>query len=277
MSTATPARTPDQSVKAMLTAAADRLQAVLPKHLTPERMAQVVSTMVYRTPKLAECSPHSIVAAVFQAAELGLDLSTAMGEAYLVPRWNSKARCNECTFLPGYKGLVKLARQSGEIASIQARLVRKADVFRYCFTPDLDFYHEPDVLPAEGDAVTHAYAVAKLANGEHLIEVMSRDEIEAIRARSQSRDAGPWVTDWCEMAKKTVLRRLCKVLPRSIELAQAIEADEAEYRTDDRAEVRPAGSRAAALADRLGAPPALPAPEDDDLTPQAELDADAEQ
>jgi recombination protein RecT len=272
---AAPARTPDQSVKAMLTAAADRLQAVLPKHLTPERMAQVVSTMVYRTPKLAECSPHSIVAAVFQAAELGLDLSTAMGEAYLIPRWNSKARCNECTFLPGYKGLVKLARQSGEVASIQSRLVREGDDFRLAYTPDVDFWHEPMV--GSQAPVVSVYAYAKLSNGERLIEIMSRDEIEAIRARSQSRDAGPWVTDWCEMAKKTVLRRLCKVLPRSIELAQAIEADEAEYRTDDRVEVRPAGSRAAALADRLGAPPALPAPEDDDLTPQAELDADAEQ
>jgi recombination protein RecT len=248
-------------LRAVLEASADRIRATLPAHLTPERMTQVVTTLVYRTPKLQECDPHSVLAAVLQGAALGLDFAPGMNEAFLIPRWNSKARLVECQFQPGYQGLRKLAMQSGEVATIQARVVREGDVFQVLYAPELTFRHVP-VFGQAGGHVTHVYAVARLRAGDHVIEVMDRAEVEAIRRRSQSADAGPWVTDWDEMAKKTVIKRLCKSLPRSLELAEAIEADNREY---DLGDVTPrqgalAGRGAAGLAGRLGAPPA-PEPE----------------
>ena len=78
----------------------------------------MVSNLVYRTPKLQECTRDSIFSSILQASELGLDLSPPMGEGYLIPRWNGRAKVLECQFQPGYRGLVALARRSGEIAMI---------------------------------------------------------------------------------------------------------------------------------------------------------------
>lgn len=251
------------AVVVLLEQARDRLDAALPRHLTPERVLQVVQTLYFRTPKLQECPPESIVMAVMQASELGLDLSPVMGEAYLIPRWNSKARVLECQFEPGYKGLVKLARQSGDVGSIRAELVREDDPFVYRYTPDLELHHQP-IVGSEAPVIA-VYAVAKLGNGERLAAVLSAAEVEAIRGRSKSGDSGPWVTDWGEMAKKTAVKRLCKMLPRSLELATAIDADDASYRAEPVEVVarQPGQSKTAALAESIRGPqgPALPAPE----------------
>ena len=210
------------------------LAKACPKHLNPERMIQVASLLMYRNPALAECDPTSLLSSVVQASSLGLDISPSMGEAYLIPRWNSKARINEVQFQPGYRGLVKLARQAGKIGYIQAEIVREKDVFRAYRDPDWKIVHEP-YFGKDGGEVTHYYAIAKLAGGEYQLCVLAKDEVDDIRRRSQSANSGPWVTDYNEMAKKTVLRRLCKGLPTSADpaaadaLAAAIDADDAQY------------------------------------------------
>jgi recombination protein RecT len=266
-----------RTLKPFLEQSHERLTAVLPRYLTPERVVQVVSTLVYRTPSLQKCPPDSVLAAVMQASELGLDLSPGMGEAYLVPYWNKRAGVHECQFQPGYKGLVKLARQSGEIASIRAEIVREGEPFVYRYDPDLTLLHEPHV--GSDDPVVLVYAVAKLANGERQAAVLARAEVEAVRARSRSGGEGPWVTDWPEMAKKTAVRRLCKLLPRSLDLGRALEADDQQYAPDGPAEAppRPPGaSRSQALAQRLRGPaqPQLPEPEHDDDADDAQADDD---
>ncbi len=262
-------------------AAIERVAKVAPKHLSPERVVQVAATMVYRTPGLQKCDPNSILSAVIQAAELGLDISPAMGEAYLIPRWNAKAGVTECQFQPGYKGLIKLARQSGQIALIQARLVREGERFEYRYTPDLEFLHEPII---SGDApVVAVYAYAKLASGDTVIEVMTAEEVEAIRNRAQAGKSGPWVTDWNEMAKKTVLKRICKSLPRSLDLARAIEIDDGDYATGTvvSAPPRRQGTGVKGLVSHLAErrkPPAIepptPTPADDDADPDYDQDDD---
>lgn len=226
-----------RAIKSMIMAAQDRLMAVLPKHLTAERMAQVVTTLVYKTPKLQECPPATILSSVLEACELGLELSPKLGEAYLVPFWNKEAGGLICTMMPGYQGLVKLARNSGKVASIQARVVYAKDVFQIDYNPDLVFVHRPHLGIDRGPRV-FVYAVAKLANGEHQIEVMNPDELEKVHRCSQGyqnaqrynkAEVGPWV-DWPEeQERKTVLKRLCKSLPRSIEQVRAIELDDRHY------------------------------------------------
>jgi recombination protein RecT len=246
---------PAMRVKQALERKAADLAAVLPRHMTPEKQIQVVTTLVYRTPKLQECDPLSIVAAVMEASELGLSLSRSSGEAYLVPYWNKGAGCNEAQFQPGYRGLVKLAYQSGAIAYAQARLVRPGDEFSVVYDPDLVFRHAPR-FPAEGEP-DQVYAIVKLANGERMVEVMTLGEVERVRARSKSKDSGPWVTDYDEMAKKTPLKRLMKVVPRSVELDRALEADDRQYEDGPRSVVTaPPGRGTAGLRRALGVEPA---------------------
>jgi recombination protein RecT len=231
---------PQQTIRDMLKKYVDRIEDVIPKHLTPDRMIALVSNIVYRTPRLQECDPFSIMSSVQQSSALGLDLMPTMGEAYLVPVWNKKLNNGqggyECQFRPGYRGLAKLARNTGVIY-VKSVLVHAKDVFIHEFDPDLVFRHAP-IRGRDRGEVTEVYSVAKLPSADHLIEVMTTEEIEAIHRRSESyifaqktgkQEFGPWVSDWGEMAKKTPLKRLCKSLPMSPELAEAIEADNRDY------------------------------------------------
>lgn len=220
-------------VQKFLAASQADLAAACPKHLTPERMIQLAMTCFYRTPELLECDRTSLLAAVLQASSLGLDLSQAAGEAYFIPRNNRNTGTKEATFMPGYRGLAKLARQAGGIHYIQAEIVRADDQFEAWRDPDWRLIHKPSF--GSKVQITHAYAVARLATGELQLTVMTRDEIEAIRGRSQSGNYGPWKSDWSEMAKKTVIRRLCKTLPFNADpqavdlLNKAIEADNRDF------------------------------------------------
>lgn len=238
------ASTPLDSVKSFLERLVPNMAAVLPKHLTPERMIKVALVACSKTPKLLEASSQSMAAAVMQAAELGLEPGGALGHGYLVPFKNKKKDpatgqekwVTEVQFIPGYRGLIALARNSGEISQIGAWPVFKGEAFSYAVTdqgqkldhiPKLDGTRKPEDL-------THVYAIARL-KGEDLpqIEVMTRAEVEAIRARSKSKDFGPWVTDFVEMSRKTVVRRIIKYLPLSAEkqqtLARIVEVDNRDY------------------------------------------------
>jgi recombination protein RecT len=240
---------PQQTIRDVLKRHVDRIEDVLPKHLTPDRMIALVANIVYRTPRLQQCDAFSIMSSVQQSSALGLDLMPTMGEAYLVPVWNKKLNNGhggyECQFRPGYRGLAKLARNTGVIY-VKSALVHAADVFIHEYDPDLVFRHVPHRGRDRGE-VTDVYSVAKLPSGDHLIEVMNTDEIEEIHHRSETylycqkekiKEFGPWATDWGEMARKTPLKRLCKSLPMSPELAEAIEADNRDYADDPRPEAR---------------------------------------
>lgn len=222
-----------QEIQGHLESRLSELVKVCSRSLDPERQIQVAVLLIYRTPDLQKCDPPSLVAAVMQASSLGLDLSPSLGEAYIVPRWNSKAGCHEATFMPGYRGLAKLARRAGNIIYIQPELVHKGDGFRVWRDPDVQIEHTMTFGKAAD--VTHVYAVAKLASGDRLVTVLTRDEVEAIRRRSNAANNGPWVTDWTEMSKKTAVKRLCKSLPFGNDsdavkaLHEAISLDNLEY------------------------------------------------
>lgn len=207
------------------------IEALIPeamrKHMTPERITKIVLAAASRTPKLLECSPISILKACMTATQLGLECDGILGGAYLVPYWNSKERTLEAQFICGYKGLLTLARRSGEISSIEAHIVRSGDRFRCQFGLEQILEHEPDWSAKEqGDPIA-AYAVARFKDGGHHIEVMTVAEIEKIRNMSKAGNAGPWKDHWEQMARKTVLRRICNYLPLSVEYREAIEAEHA--------------------------------------------------
>jgi len=211
------------NVKKFITSpkAMEAIAMALPKHMTPEKMARVVITAITRTPKLLDCTPQSIMQAVIEASQLGLVPDGVLGHGYILPYKTT------AVFIPGYKGLLDLARRSGDISWVQARIVFENDKFSYTYGAEPTIHHIP--ARAEGKEpgkFKAAYGVAKFTSGEVYFEVMHEDEIEDIRRRSRSANAGPWVTDYNEMARKTVIRRLCKFLPMNPEYQTLVARDE---------------------------------------------------
>lgn len=213
-----------------------QIKAALPRHMTAERMARIATTEMRKVPKLAQCDPMSFLGAVIQCAQLGLEPGNALGHAYILPfdkrekvggQW--KTVRTEAQVIIGYRGMIDLARRSGQIVSIDARAVYEGDKFECVLGLDPRIEHQPDwqnMNRADPSKLRFVYAVAKLKDGGLQFDVMSRAEVEGIRARSKAADSGPWVTDFAAMAVKTVVRRLFKFLPVSIEMQTAVGLDE---------------------------------------------------
>lgn len=204
-----------------------QMKLALPKGLTAERLTRIVMTECRKTPALLNCNRESFFGAVLQCAQLGLEPGSALGHCYLVPFGNGRASDGlpNCQLIIGYRGMIDLARRSGQIVSINAYCVHKADEFEYELGLHPDIHHRPSPLADRGP-VTYVYAVAVLKGGGVQFEVMSRAEIEDVRAQSKTGRTGPWSSHWDEMARKTVVRKLFKYLPVSIEAARAVEVDE---------------------------------------------------
>lgn len=218
-----PKREPLAHLKNLLDAARPSMAAVIPKHLTPERLIKVALVAVSKTPALMEAEPMTVVQSVMQAAQLGLDPAGALGSAYLVPFRNHRTGRQECQLIVGYRGLLDLARRSGQIESVEARIVYEADAFKVRFGTDTTIEHIPCVDGDPGN-LRFVYSVAWLKDSPRpVVEVMTRAQIEKIRRRSKASESGPWVTDFEEMARKTVVRRIAKYLPLTTELATALE------------------------------------------------------
>lgn len=238
-----PANLSERTVASLMADPAIKKQMALalPKHLTADRLARIATTEIRRVPALAQCNPESFLGAVMQCAQLGLEPSNGLGHAYLIPFGNGKDKKGRSNvqLIIGYRGMIDLARRSGQIVSLSARAVYEGDEFSYQFGLNEDLKH----IPADGEnggALTHVYAVARLQGGGVQFEVMSRKQIEAVRAQSASAKLGssPWHTHFEEMAKKTVIRRLFKYLPVSVEIQRAVGLDEqAEAGKDQHNEV----------------------------------------
>ena len=204
----------------------NQLAMALPKHMSSDRMARIVTTEIRKTPALADANMQSFLGAVVQCSQLGLEPGGALGHAYLLPFGNGKAKDGKSNvqLIIGYRGMIDLARRSGQIISISARTVREGDDFHYEYGLNEDLKHTPKA--DESAPITYVYAVARLKDGGSQFEVMTFNQIESVRKQSKAGDNGPWKTHWEEMAKKTVIRRLFKYLPVSIEIQQAVILDE---------------------------------------------------
>lgn len=209
-----------------------QIKAALPKHMTAERMARVALTEVRKIPKLAKCEARTFIGAIIQLSQLGLEPGGILGHAYLIPFENKKQGTVEIQIIIGYRGMIDLARRSGQISSIQAVIVRDGDAFQVSLGLNPDLKHEPSYDPER--PMTHVYAVAVFKDGARQFDVMSRAEVEKIRNSSQgyksavqyNKTDNPWMTHFEEMAKKTIIRRLFKYLPVSIEMQRAVAIDE---------------------------------------------------
>lgn len=208
------------------------LRATLPKHMTAERLIRVVLSAMQNAPKILKCTPESIILSILRAASMGLEPDGGpLGQGYLVPFWNSKRHCNECQFIAGYRGLIKLARNSGEVADVSAEVVYEKDEFRYSLGLDPTLVHNRNDDAADPGDLKYVYAIARFRDGQKKFVVMNRREMDQIKDSSASRDkegelVGPWVEWESEMWKKSAVRRLSKLLPLSVEIRSSLEHEE---------------------------------------------------
>ncbi|KAB2460758.1 recombination protein RecT [Bacillus sp. CH126_4D] len=220
---------PEQTVEAYMKKMGPRMAEVLPKHMDMDRMSRIALTTIRTNPTLLECTVPSLMGAVMQAVQLGLEPGL-LGHCYLLPfNKNAGTKQNpqwvkEVQFIIGYKGMIDLARRSGHIQSIYAHAVYENDEFEY----ELGLHPKLTHKPSFGDRgkFIGAYAVAHFKDGGYQMEFMPESEIEKRRGRSKSKDFGPWKSDYEEMAKKTVVRSMFKYLPISIEVQTQAQHDE---------------------------------------------------
>lgn len=197
-----------------------QIAMALPKHMTPERMIRIALTALTTTPALQKCNALSVAASVVQASVLGLEVNTALGEAYLVPYKDN------CQLIPGYQGLIKLVRNSGDLRMINAQAVHEKDTFE--FEDGLDPYLVHKRFKGDDRGPVTAYwAGAVLKDGGRQFVVLTKKEAEAHGRRfSKTYGNGPWTSDFDAMALKTCVRKLIKFLPKSIESQAAMALDE---------------------------------------------------
>lgn len=195
-----------------------QIALALPRHLTPERMIRLAMTAFQKDGKLAACDLKSVVAAVMGASQLGLELDGALGHAYLVPYGKT------CQLIIGYKGMLALARRSGEVSTVAAHVVYSNDYFQFRYGSDPVLLHEP-VLQNRGSPIA-VYAVCKLKDGGADFEVAGWEEVLQWQQEFGKRPGSPWQKHLSEMSKKSIIRRLFKRMPVSTEITRAVTLDE---------------------------------------------------
>lgn len=213
----------------------NQIKNALPANITPERMTRIALTALSKDTKLAQTTPESFLGALLTSAQLGLECNTPLGQAYLIP-YNNKGRL-EAQFQLGYQGLLDLCYRTGQYKKITARVVYEGDVFEYSYGLDEKLIHIPN---EKSDKPIYVYAMYQLINGASSFEVMGWEAIlRHSKKYSQAVKSGmssPWDSDTESMAKKTVLKRVLKYAPKTVEnaelVAEAVNSDSAIIKTN---------------------------------------------
>lgn len=214
----------DEVVK-LLQSFESQIKLALPKHLTASRMTRVLITEVRKTPKLASCDRSSFMGAIITCAQLGLEPGSGLGQVYLIPYGR------EVQMQIGYQGMIELAERDGRV-TVSANVVYEKDTFEWEEGTTEYIKHKPYFGKDNPGEVVASYAVARYKDGRVKFRVCPLHEIEKARASSKSGSSGPWKTHFSEMARKTAVKRLFKLLPKSPEIARAIEIEERAEITD---------------------------------------------
>lgn len=204
----------------------------LPQHINTDRFIRIAITTIRLNPKLAKCNPESLIGALMVSAQLGLEPGT-LGQCYLIPFENKKAGTVECQFQIGYKGLIELLRRSGQLSDIYSYTVYENDDFNIEYGLSRTLTHKPNF--DERGEIKGFYAVAILKDGAKAFEYMTKDEVvkheEKYRKGSYKNDV--WNKNFEEMSQKTVVKKLLKWLPVSVEFLEMAAKDEKSFKVID--------------------------------------------
>lgn len=219
-----------------------KLELLLPKGMEVQRFKESFRLALAVQPDLMKCTPESLVLAVLRGARTGLPVDGSGGLAYIIP-FNTKVKEDNkdkwvmtATYIPGYKGMVTLAKATGLVKDMQPIAVYKRDVFSYNPADDQPVQHSvyfPETDGAEDDRgpLRAVYCKTVLPDGTKRFDVMSLKDVMAIKAKSKAQ-WGPWTSDFDQMALKTVVKRAFRSLgvpPGDVykALRVALAADEA--------------------------------------------------
>lgn len=225
-----PAQSPETvalgRVKDLLFKRQAEITKVIAGDLTPDRFFRVALGALRKNPDLLKCEPESIYLGVHQAAQLGLEIGSQLGHAYLVPFGN------QAQFIAGYRGLIFLAVEAGCASKISAYVVYSKDKFRVLGGADERIEHEL-CLEADRGTPIGAYAIATLPNGMHQFHWATAADIGKVRESSRSKNSPLWTKWWEEAWRKTAVRNLIKYLPvhhldKTDRLERALDTDDGE-------------------------------------------------
>lgn len=208
----------------MIKAMEPEIKKALPSVITPERFTRIALSATSNNPELTQCTPISFISALLNAAQLGLEPNTPLGQAYLIP-YKNKGKL-ECQFQIGYKGLIDLAYRNGDMQTIQAHTVYSNDEFDFSYGLNGTLVHKP-AKENRGEPV-YFYGFFKITNGGYSYNVMSKENMDEY-AKNYSKAFGssfsPWKTNYKSMAKKTVLKQALKYAPIKTDLARCLTTD----------------------------------------------------
>ena len=217
--------TRDMTIPDMVKAMMPEIKRALPTVLTPERFTRIALSALNNTPALQQCTPMSFLAALMNAAQLGLEPNTPLGQAYLIPYKNKGIL--ECQFQIGYKGLIDLAYRNGQMQTIQAQAVYENDEFFYEYGLEPKLVHRP-AFSDRGELV-YFYGIFRTVNGGYGMAVMSKTDMDVYaKTYSKAFDSSysPWKSNYEDMAKKTVIKQALKYAPIKTDFQRALSADE---------------------------------------------------
>ena len=217
--------TRNMTIPDMVKAMMPEIRKALPSVLTPERFTRIALSALNNTPALQQCTPMSFLAALMNAAQLGLEPNTPLGQAYLIP-YKNKGQL-EVQFQVGYKGLIDLAYRNGQMQTIQAQAVYENDIFEYEYGLEPKLIHRPAY--SDRGEVTYFYGIFRTVNGGFGFSVMSKEDMDLYAktySKAFSSDYSPWKTNYEEMAKKTVIKQALKYAPIRTDFQRALSLDE---------------------------------------------------
>lgn len=219
----------EKKIYDVIKAGAKQFAAALPKHLDSERFTRIAITTIRQNPKLEGCTQESLLGALMTIAQLGLEPGI-LGQCYLIPYKN------ECQLQLGYKGMIELLRRTGQLSDIYAYPVYSNDEFSIEYGLERKLIHKPAFNNPDGRGkVTGFYSVAILKDGTHAFEYMTKDEIikheEKYRKDNYKNDV--WNKNFEEMAMKTVVKKMLKWLPISVEMIENLRKDNATFKMNE--------------------------------------------
>lgn len=233
---------PSAHFSSMIDVAIPWIEKSIPKHLDLGRLVRCMHNALINTPRLNQCTSSSFLSSMLTSLQLGLEVNTPLGLAYLIPYERSFKKDNqwdkvlECQFQMGYQGMRELSQRSGLVNSIRSRLVFQGDEFEYAYGLEEKLVHVPSLAPDREDdeKVKHVYAIVDLKQGRPLFEVLSIAQVHARRAHSASykisekgNGSSPWKNFYQSMVQKTAVRAVWKLSPRdtAMNIAYSLEND----------------------------------------------------
>lgn len=226
---ADPEHRPVLTLRQQVMSMTDQFQAAMPRGLEAVQLVRDALTCLSKTPKLAQCDSTSVLGGLMTAAQLGLR-PAVLGQCWLLPLYNTKMRGFQAQLIIGYQGYAELAYRSSRIITLDSHVIFENDKYDVDYGIKPRLKHKPLLFGDRGEPIAY-YAVAQMNPRGAKFEIMPKGDVEKHRdkfAMSKTKEGvilGPWRDHFDEMAKKTTVLKLAKLLPKSPELMTGLMVD----------------------------------------------------